>query len=94
MTILKQCEPPIPILTPLGEALCMFIEVDDYDVYWQAFQKETNESWWWRNHYIRLSTSISGDRPFSTPIILPSKMEDALRPHKQRNLVVGKSVDK
>ena len=59
---------PMTVLTPLGTALAVLVEVDNFEVYWCTFQRDTGECWWWRNHLIRLAPSITAGRVSTTPI--------------------------
>lgn len=58
--ILKQLDPPIPLVTPLGLAQAHFVWVDfEQDILYGVFQDETGENWWFPNHKVRLQPSIT-----------------------------------
>ena len=83
MTVI-QLDPPLNIVTPLGKAMATFVETEEWEVYWCSFQKETGECWWWRNQYIRMYANITSDFSKPTAIKMPDRMEEALRPHRNR----------
>jgi hypothetical protein len=82
--MITQINPPLALVTPLGDALAHFIYGDSQDVVWCCFQLETGECWWWRNHEIRYAPSITGQNPVISPIQLKPANEDALARHRQR----------
>lgn len=84
MSSLIQLAPPLPVDTPLGEAIAVILETDDFDVYWCTFLVETGECWWWQNHQIRLKESITAGRVSNSPIRVPPELEEALAPHRER----------
>lgn len=60
MTIL-QLNPPIPLMTPKGEALAHLI-IDygiEHDLCWVTFIKETGECWAFRNADVRACKNIT-----------------------------------
>lgn len=64
MTML-QLNPPIPVITPHGKALCHVL-IDngiEYDLLWVCFQDATRECWTWNNKDIRIQENISLGRP-------------------------------
>lgn len=69
--VIKQIEPVIHVVTPLGKGLACFLQCDDFDVFWQVFQRDTGESWWWDNHLVRMQPSITGHHTTASPIVLP-----------------------
>ena len=79
-----QLDPPIRMLTPLGEAVAYFIWAEDRAVYYGVFQDETGEQWWWENYFIRISPSITDDPHNVTPISLPADMDKTLAKHRKR----------
>lgn len=79
--ILKQLDPPIPLVTPLGSAQAHFIWVDiEQDILYGVFQDETGENWWFPNHKVRLQTNIT--RGHST--ISPIGDVEGLNAHRKR----------
>ncbi len=81
-TVFHQCNPPIEVVTPLGDGLAMFImsDVTDQSHMWGVRQLATGECWWWLNHYIRFGQNISIGQPTITPIDAP----DGLEKHRAR----------
>ena len=67
-----QCNPVIPVLTPLGKGNAHFVRTDEFTVEWQVFQLDTGESWWWDNYLIRSAPSLSDHRTLTSPIKLAS----------------------
>ncbi len=68
MTIL-QLEPPLPVVTPKGEAIAHFM-IDygpESHLHWVCFQDETGECWTWPNPEIRASKNITLGRTHVTP---------------------------
>jgi len=56
-----QLDPPMPMETPKGKALCHFL-IDygaEHDLLWVCFQDETGECWTWNNRDIRAQKNIS-----------------------------------
>lgn len=82
--MLTQLDPTIPVETPLGHALALFIDADEHSVFWGVAQAKTGEMWWWENQYVRLETSISGKHVKLSAIVLPKAVEEALAPHRER----------
>ncbi len=83
--MLIQLNPAIPVVTPLGDAVALFLQGDDWDVYWGCAQKKTGEMWWWQNQYIRLANNITGGHVSATPIKVPPELEEKLKPHLERH---------
>lgn len=54
-----QLDPPLHVLTPLGDGFCHFLEDGPRGVEWQVFIARTGESWWWRNHHVRAVDNIT-----------------------------------
>lgn len=57
--MITQLNPPLPLLTPLGQAWAHFV-IDygiELDLYWVCFQTDTGESWTWSNRDIRLENN-------------------------------------
>lgn len=89
---LLQLNPALPVVTPLGKALAVILQGDDWDVYWCCFQIQTGECWWWGNHLIRLETNITTGRLGQSKIVLDPDLKKALAPHLKRyNLTKEKS---
>ncbi len=62
--MLTQLNPPIPLDTPKGKALAMFI-IDygpEHDLMWVTFSDETGECWTWANPDIRAQKNITMGR--------------------------------
>jgi hypothetical protein len=59
--MLLQLNPPLPMMTPKGPALCHFLI--DYGVeshlYWVTFITETGECWTFANPEIRIEKNIT-----------------------------------
>ena len=61
--MMLQLDPPIPVVTPKGEALAQVL-IDygaEHDLLWVCFQ-EDGECWTWRNQDIRGTTNITFGR--------------------------------
>lgn len=58
---ITQLNPPLPLITPLGEAWAHFIWTQgiETNVHFGCFQVETGENWWWENDKVRLCKNIS-----------------------------------
>lgn len=82
--MMTQLNPTIPVETPLGHGMALFLDADDHSVFWGVAQQKTGEMWWWDNQYIRLETSISGKHVNLSPIVLPPDVEDKLAVHRER----------
>lgn len=82
--MIKQLNPPIPMMTPLGYALAYFIWGEDRLVWYGCFQCDTGENWWWLNNYVRLVPSISDEGYQISEIKLPKEMDRALAKHRKR----------
>ena len=70
--IVTQLNPPLPLQTPKGNALCHFM-IDysiEHHLYWVCFINETGECWTFANPEIRAESNISYGR------ILKKKNED------------------
>ena len=80
-----QLNPPLSVITPLGPALAYFIWGVDRLVWFGCFQDETGENWWFLNSQIRLCVSMSDGQFKTSPIKLPSAMQEFLKPHIARN---------
>ena len=67
---ITQINPPLPLLTPLGEAWAHFLWVQglESNVHFGVFQSETGENWWWPNHQVRLCPNITMEHPSTSPI--------------------------
>ncbi len=81
--------PIIYVITPLGDAEALFLQVpetDDNYAQWGCFQSETKENWWWNNKLIRIVGSMSAMRDESyTDFYLDEGMLEMLRPHILRH---------
>jgi hypothetical protein len=56
-----QLDPPMPMDTPKGKALCHFM-IDygaEHDLLWVCFQNDSGECWTWNNRDIRAQKNIS-----------------------------------
>jgi hypothetical protein len=61
MSYITRIDPPIPVITPKGNAYAHFLL--DYglenNLLWVCFQDETGECWTWRNSDIRAQKNIT-----------------------------------
>lgn len=81
---ITQLDPPIRVITPLGDAVAYFLWTEDRAVYFGVFQDETGEQWWFENYYIRIDPSITDTPRKTTPIFVPPDMDAALEKHRER----------
>ena len=61
--MMLQLDPPIPMITPQGEAMA-YILIDygpDYDLIWTCFG-QNGEIWSWRNQDVRAQTNTTFGR--------------------------------
>jgi hypothetical protein len=61
MSNVLQLNPPIPVETPKGKAMAMFL-IDygpEHDLMWVTFIDETAECWTWPNPKIRAQKNIT-----------------------------------
>jgi hypothetical protein len=76
--------------TPLGDAEAFFLDnthTVERTCLVGVFQCETKEFWWWPNHLVRLSHSVSANRNGKqSPIYLNDEMLETLAPHIQRHV--------
>ena len=84
MNTFQQLNPPLPMTTPLGDALAYFIWAEDRLVWYGCFHYETGENWWWLNNYIRMCPSMSDEQHKISPITIPKDMRDKLAKHLKR----------
>lgn len=80
--MIKQLNPPIPVVTPKGKALAHM--VIDYgpeaDLIWVCFQDDSGECWCWSNKTIRIQGNVTLNRPEpSIPEGQPIKPVDPIR---------------
>ncbi len=64
-----QLNPPLPLDTPKGKALCHFM-IDygpEHHLLWVCFQDETGECWTWPNPLIRAQSNPSMERNLTRP---------------------------
>jgi len=64
-----QLNPPVPLMTPKGEALAHFV-IDygpEFDLLWVCFQDETGECWTWSNPDVRGPKNTTMHRPNISP---------------------------
>lgn len=76
--MLLQLNPPLPVITPLGNALAHLL-IDygpEMDLHWVCFQDATGECWTFGNPEIRAATNRTLNRP-SGETIVPEAVEDA-----------------
>ena len=75
--------------TPLGAAEAFFLDGADTverTCLVGVFQCETKEFWWWPNHLVRLSHSVSANRnEAQSPIHLSEELLATLSPHILRH---------
>lgn len=82
--VITQLDPPIRMRTPLGDAVAYFIWTEDRAVYFGVFQDDTGEQWWFENYWIRIDTSVTDTPHKTSPIVIPSDMEEKLSSHRKR----------
>lgn len=83
---MTQLNPPLPVMTPLGEAVAYFLWTDDANLQtFGVFQLKTGESWWFDNRFVRLIPSITGERYDATKIYMEPDMLAKLKPHFARH---------
>jgi len=61
---LIRIDPPLPLITPKGNALAHFL-IDygfEHHLYWVCFQDDTGECWTWCNKDIRAQNNITAGR--------------------------------
>lgn len=71
--MIKQLNPPIPVITPKGPGLAQVV-IDDgveHDLKWVCFIDSTGESWTFRNRDIRAQKNITQGRDFISPFYDP-----------------------
>jgi hypothetical protein len=64
--MITQLNPPIPIITPKGNAYAHIL-LDygaEFDLLWVCFQDNTGECWTWRNQDIRAQQNITIGRKY------------------------------
>lgn len=62
--MIQQLNPPIPVVTPKGEALAHAL-IDyglEHHLFWVCFQDDTRECWTWGNRDIRAQPNITYGR--------------------------------
>lgn len=67
--MIKQLNPPIPVVTPKGKAIAHFL-IDygiENDLYWVCAQDNTGECWTWSNRDIRFQKNITQGRDYISP---------------------------
>lgn len=77
-------DPPMRVVTPLGDAVAYFLWTEDRAVYFGVFQDQTGEQWWFENYYVRIDPSITDTPHQTTPIHLPPAMEEKIAFHRKR----------
>lgn len=84
--IMRQLNPPIEVVTPLGSAIANFLWAESPDaLYWGVCMVATGESWWFKNAKIRYDTNITMGRVSTSPIAPMAGLEE----HKARNGVAS-----
>jgi len=83
--MILQLNPPLIVITPLGEAEAHFLQSESDLIYFGVFQKATGEQWWWENNHVRLATCLTGGRFSVSCMQLPSGMDAALSKHRERH---------
>jgi len=83
--MILQLNPPLEMITPLGEAEAHFLENEGDRIFFGVFQKVTGENWWFENHHVRLATCLTSGRPKVSTITLSMTMKSALAPHLRRH---------
>jgi len=68
MTI--QLNPTIPLITPKGSALAIFVKEDgpEHHLIWTVIQDDTGEIWSFENPQVRATKNITYNRPNITSI--------------------------
>ena len=85
MTVFKQLDPTLAVITPLGKATARFVWIDGQaGLSWFCTQDETGEFWFWKNQDIRLEAYVSGDTYGNSPIQIGAEREHLLEPHRKR----------
>jgi len=79
--MILQLNPPLEMVTPLGEAEAHFLESSGDRIYFGVFQKNTGENWWWENCNIRLGKCLTSGRCNLSSIKLTPDLEKALSEH-------------
>lgn len=81
-----QLNPPIHVITPLGEGLAFLLEDGRSGVEWQVFIKRTGESWWFRNLHVRLAQDATENiGPVSPFTLLGPLLESHIKRYKDNN---------
>lgn len=59
--MIKQLNPGIPLHTPKGEGMALFLihESMEHNLYWVVAQNETGEIWVWDNTKVRADKNIT-----------------------------------
>jgi len=83
--VIIQLDPPLEMITPLGEAEAHFLESEGDRVFFGVFQKVSGENWWFENHLIRLAPCLTSGRPEVSTITLSTMMKSALAEHLKRH---------
>jgi hypothetical protein len=83
--MILQLNPPLTLITPLGEAIAYFIQDEADTIWFGVFQKETAENWWWENSQVRLAPCMSDGRVTVSPITLKEPMEEFVKRHRNRS---------
>ncbi len=67
--MLFQLNPPIPVITPKGKAICVgWVDYGiEFDLLWICFQDLTGECWTWKNPDIRAQFNITHGREHINP---------------------------
>lgn len=68
--MILQLNPPLPLITPRGNALAHFL-IDygiEHHIHWICFQDETGECWTWNNTEIRAQKNFTYGREDISPI--------------------------
>jgi hypothetical protein len=81
---ITQLDPPMRVITPLGNAVAYFVWTEDRAVFWGVFQDETGEQWWFENYYVRIDPSITDTPHRTSAIFIPPDLEAALAKHRGR----------
>lgn len=72
--IIKQLNPPLPVLTPDGKGLAHFL-IDyghEHNLTWVVFLDKNGECWSYENPKIRIQSNITRERKYISPFYNPN----------------------
>ncbi len=74
--MIKQINPPLPVITPKGKALAHFL-IDngiEHNLQWVCFLDNSGECWTYENPLIRAQKNVTQGRENISPFELPENM--------------------